>query len=124
MPKRARGAAGPGEEESTANEVARIVGVCNSVASEPRLALLAHILVEKPPPKVARARWRLEPRDSFLGGSSQRQSGRYWSYLEVPMNSHYVGRCLCTLIGPRTYAEARGSEKGKFALYNYKPALE
>ena len=40
------------------------------------------------------------------------------------MNSHYVGRRFCTRIGPRTYAEARGSEKGKFALYNYKPALE
>ena len=104
--------------------MARIVGVCNSVAPEPRLALLAHILVEKPPPKVARARWRLEPRDSFLGGSSHEQSGRPWSYLEMPMDSHYVGRRFCTRIGPRKYAEARGSEKRKFALYNYKPALK
>ena len=52
MPKRARGAAGRGEEESTANEVARIVGVCHSVDLGPRLALLALILVEKQVPKV------------------------------------------------------------------------
>ena len=42
----------------------------------------------------------------------------------MPMDSHYVGRHLCTRIGPRTCAEARGSEKGKFAIYNYKPALK
>ena len=59
MPKRARGAAGPGEEESTANEVARIVGVCNSFDPGPRLALVARILGEKQIPKVARARWRV-----------------------------------------------------------------
>ena len=100
------------------------MGVCNSVAPEPRLALLAHILVEKPPPKVARARWRLEPRDSFLGGSLHEQSGRSWSYLEMSINSHYVGRHLCTHIGQRKYAEARGSEKRNSALYNYEPALK
>ena len=100
------------------------MGVCNSVAPEPRLALLAHILVEKPPPKVARVRRRAETRDSFFEGGLHEQSGRSWSYLEMPINSHYVGRRLCTRIGQRKYAEARGSEKGKFALYNYKPALK
>ena len=100
------------------------MGVCDSVDPGPRLALLARILVEKPPPKVARARRRAKTRDSFLGGSLHEQSGRSWSYLEMPMNSHYVGRRLCTRIGPRTCAEARDSEKGKFALYNYKPALK
>ena len=124
MPKRARGAAGGGEEQSTANEVARIDGGCNSVDRGPHLALLARIWGEKPPPKVARARWRAETRDSFLEGSLQWQSGRSWSHLEMPMDSHYVGRHLCTRIGQRKYAEARGSEKRKFALYNYKPALK
>ena len=100
------------------------MGVCNSVDPDPRLALLARILVEKPPPKVARARWRAETRDSFLGGSSHEQGGRPWSYLEVPMDSHYVGRRLRTRIGQRKYAEARDSQKGKLAKYNYKPALE
>ena len=100
------------------------MGVCNSVVPGPQLALLARILVEKPPPKVTRARWRLEPRDLFLGGSLDEQSGRSWSYIEMPINSHYVGRRLCTRIGQRKYAEARGSRKGKFALYNYKPALK
>ena len=104
--------------------MARIVGVCDSVDPGPRFALLARILAEKPPPEVARARRRAETRDSFLRGSSQQQNGRYWSYLKMPMDSHYVGRRLCTRIGPRTCAEARDSEKGKFALYNYKPALE
>ena len=52
MPKRARGGAGRGESESTANKVARIVGVCHSVDLGPRLALLALILVEKQVPKV------------------------------------------------------------------------
>ena len=100
------------------------MGVCNYVDPGPRLALLARILGEKPPPKVARARRRAETRDSFLGGSLQWQNGGSWSYLEMPMDSHYVGRHFCTRIGPRTYAEARGSKKRKFALYNYKPALE
>ena len=100
------------------------MGVCNSVAPEPRLALLAHILVEKPPPKVARARWRLEPRDSFLGGSLHEQRGRSWSYLKMPMNSHYVERRLYAAVGQRKYAEARGSEKRNSALYNYKPPLK
>ena len=104
--------------------MAGIVGECTSVVPGPRLALLARILVEKQVPKVARARWRAETRDSFLGGSLHQQSGRYWSYLEVPMDFHYVGRRLCTHIGPRTCAEARDSEKGKFAMYNYKPPLE
>ena len=40
------------------------------------------------------------------------------------MDSHYVGRRLCAAMEQRKYAEARGSEKGKFALYNYKPALK
>ena len=124
MPKRARGAAGPEEQESTANEVTRIVEVCNSVDPRPRLALLARILGEKLPLKVARARRRAETRDSFLGGSLHEQSGRSWPYLEMTMDSHYVGRRLCTRIGPRTCEEARDSEKRKFALYNYKPALE
>ena len=100
------------------------MGVCNSVDPGPRLALLARILVEKPPPKVARARCRAETRDSFVEGSLHGQSGRSWTYLEMPMNSHYVGGRFCTRIGPRKYAEARGSEKRKFALYNYKPPLE
>ena len=104
--------------------MARIVGVCDSVDPGPRLALLARILVEKPPPKVARARWRLEPRDSFLGGSLHKQSGRYWSYLKIPMDSHYVGRRLYTRFWPRTCAMARGSEKRNLALYNYKPPLK
>ena len=100
------------------------MGVCNSVDPGPRLALLARILGEKQPLKVARARCRAETRDSFLGGSLHEQSESSWSYLKVPMNSHYVGRRLCTFIEKRKYAEARGSEKRKFALYNYKPALE
>ena len=66
MPKRARGDAGPGEQQCTANEVARIVGVCDYVDPAPRLALLARILGEKQAPKVARARRRAETRDSFL----------------------------------------------------------
>ena len=100
------------------------MGVCDSVDPGPRLALLARILVEKPPPKVARARWRVETRDSFLEGSPQRQNGRSWSCLGMPMDSCYVGRHLYAAVGQRKYAEARGSEKRKFAMYNYKPALE
>ena len=100
------------------------MGVCDSVDPEPRLALLARVLVEKPPRKVARARWRAETRDSFLGGSLHKQSGSSWSYLKMPMNSHYVGHQFCMPVGQRKYAEARGSEKGKFALYNYKPPLK
>ena len=100
------------------------MGICHSIDPGPRLALLARTLVEKPPPKVACARWRLEPRDSFLGGSLHEQSGSSWSYLEMPINSHYVGRLFCTPVGQRKYAEARGSEKRKFAMYNYKPPLE
>ena len=91
---------------------------------EVTFGVLGPILVEKPPPKVARARRRAETRDSFVEGSLHGQSGRSWPYLKMPMNSHYVGRRLCTLFWPRTCAEARGSEKGKFALYNYKPAVE
>ena len=90
----------------------------------PRPALLARILGAKQLPREDRARWRVEVRDSFLGGSLYGQSGRSWSYLKMPMDSHYVGRRFCTRIGPRKYAEARGSEKRKFALYNYKPAVE
>ena len=86
------------------------MGVCDSVDPGPRLALLARILGEKPPPKVARARRRAETRDSFLEGSLHEQDGGSWSYLKVSMNSHYVERHLCTRIGPRTYAEARGPE--------------
>ena len=52
------------------------MGVCNSVDQEPRLALLAGILGEKLPPKVAGGRRRAETRDSFLGGSLHEQSGR------------------------------------------------
>ena len=100
------------------------MGVCNSVVPGPRLALLARILGEKPPPKVGRGRRRAETRDSFLGGSIHEQSGRSLSYLEMSMNSHYVGRHLCVAVGQRKYAEARGSEKRKLAMYNYKPALE
>ena len=104
--------------------MARIVGGCDSVDPGPRLALLARISVEKPPLKVARRRRRAETRDSFLEGSLHEQSGGSWSYLEIPMDSHYVGRQLYAAVGQRTCAEARGSEKGKFALYNYKPALK
>ena len=100
------------------------MGVGDSVDPGPRLALLARILVEKPPPKVARARCRAETRDSFLEASSQQRSGSSWSYIEMPMNSHYVGRLFCTRIGQRKYADARGSIKRKFALYNYKPPLK
>ena len=100
------------------------MGVCNSVDPGPRLALLARILVAKPPPKVARAQWRAETQDLFLGGSLHEQRGSSWSYLEVPMDFNYVGRRLYAAVGQRKYAEARGSEKGKFALYNYKPALK
>ena len=100
------------------------MGVCDSVVPGPRFALLARILGEKPPPKVARVRSRAETRDSFLEGSLQSQSGRCWSYLKMPMNSHYVGRRLYAAVGQRKYTEVRGSKKGKFALYNYKPALE
>ena len=100
------------------------MGICQEMELEVTFGVLGPILVEKPPPKVARARWRAETRDAVLEGSLDEQSGRSWSYLEVPMNSHYVGRRLCTLFWPRTCAEARGSEKGKFALYNYKPALK
>ena len=77
------------------------------------LGVLGPILVEKPPPKVARARCRAETRDSFLEASSQQRSGRSWSYLEMPMNSYYVGRQFCTRICSRTYAVARASEEGK-----------
>ena len=100
------------------------MGICQEMELEVTFGVLGPILVEKPPPKVARARRRAETRDSFLEGSSQRRSGKSWSYLEMPMNSHYVGQRICARIGPRTCAEARGSKKRKFALYNYKPALE
>ena len=100
------------------------MGICQEMEQDVTLGVLAHILAEKPPPKVARARWRAETRGALLEGSLHKQSGRSWSYLKMPMNSHYVGRRLCTLFWPRTCAEARGSEKGKFALYNYKPAVE
>ena len=40
------------------------------------------------------------------------------------MDSHYVGRHLYAAVGQRKYAEARDSEKRKFAMYNYKPPLE
>ena len=75
-------------------------------------------------PREDRARWRVETRDALLEGSLYEQSGRYWSYLEMPMNSHYVGRHLSTPVGQRKYAEARDSGKGKFALYNYFFAAE
>ena len=101
-----------------------IVGIYQEMEREVTLGVLAHILVEKLPLKVARVRRRAETWDSFLGGSLHKQSGRSWSYLKMPMNSHYVGRQICTRIGPRTCAEARDSEKGKFAMYNYKPALK
>ena len=100
------------------------MGGCDFVDPEPRLALLAHILGEKLPPEVARARQRAETRDSFLEGSLHEQSGRSWSYLKMPMNSHYVGRHFCTAVGQRKYAEVRDSEKGNLAMYNYKPPLE
>ena len=100
------------------------MGVCNSVDPGPRLALLGRILGEKLPPKVARARRRMETRDSFLEGSLHEQSGRSWSYLGMPMNSHYVGRRFYAAKGQRTCAVARGSEKAKLAMYNYKPALK
>ena len=42
----------------------------------------------------------------------------------MPIDFHYVGRRLCTRIGPRTCAEARGSEKGKNPIYSYYHAIE
>ena len=100
------------------------MGICQEMDRVATLGVLAHVLVEKLPPKVASVRCRAETRDSFLEGSSHEQSGRSWSYLKMPINSHYVGRHLCVAMGQRKYAEARDSEKGKFALYNYKPALK
>ena len=99
------------------------MGICQEIEREVTFGVLAPILVEKPPSEVARVRRRAETRDSFLGGSLHEQSESSWSYLEVPMSFHYVGRHLCAAVGQRKYAEARGSEKRKFALYNYKPAL-
>ena len=78
------------------------MGICQEMELEVILGVLAPILVEKPPPKVARVRGRAETRDSFLEGRLHEQSERSWSYLEMPMNSHYVGRQFCTRIGPRT----------------------
>ena len=40
------------------------------------------------------------------------------------MDSYYVGRHFCTEVGQRKYADVRASEKGKLAMYNYKPTLE
>ena len=42
----------------------------------------------------------------------------------MPMDSHYVGRRLCTCIGPRTCAEARDSKGGKNPIYSYYHAVE
>ena len=100
------------------------MGICQEMELEVTFGVLGPILVEKPPPKVARARRRAETRDSFLEGSLHEQSGSSWSYLKMPMNSHYVGHHICTRIGQRKYAEARGSEKGKKVMYNYNHAVE
>ena len=40
------------------------------------------------------------------------------------MNSHYVGRRFCTRIGPRKYAEARGSKESKNPIISYYHAVE
>ena len=40
------------------------------------------------------------------------------------MNSHYVGRRLCTRIVPRTCAGARASKHGKNPIYTYYHAIE
>ena len=40
------------------------------------------------------------------------------------MDSHYVERHLCTRIGPRTYAMARGSGKRKKVMFDYYYAVE
>lgn len=40
------------------------------------------------------------------------------------MDSHYVGRHLCTRIGPRTCAEARDSKEGKNPINTYNHAVE
>ena len=82
--------------------MADIVGICQEMDREVTLGVLGPILVKKHQPKGACVRRRAaETRHSFLGGSLHEQSGSYWSYLEVPMNSHYVGRRLCTRIGQR-----------------------
>ena len=100
------------------------MGICQEMDWEITLGVLGPIPVKKPQPKVACVRCRAETRDSFLGGSLHDQSGSSWSYLEMSMNSHYVGRRLCTRIGQRKYAEVRGSEKVKKVMYNYKPPLK
>ena len=40
------------------------------------------------------------------------------------MDSHYVGRHLCAVVGPRTCAEARDSKGGKNPIYSYYHAVE
>ena len=40
------------------------------------------------------------------------------------MDSHYVERHLCAVVGPRTCAEARGSKEGKNPIYSYYHAVE
>ena len=52
------------------------MGICQEMELEVTFGVLGPILVEKPPPKVARARRRAETRDSFVEGSLHGQSGR------------------------------------------------
>ena len=40
------------------------------------------------------------------------------------MDSHYVGRHLCAVVGPRTCAEARDSKGSKNPIYSYYHAVE
>ena len=47
------------------------MGICQEMEREVTFGVLGSILVEKPPPKVARVRGRAETRDSFLEGSLQ-----------------------------------------------------